>query len=81
MSRDIASADGFVNRHSLFQIITSLVPPGAERLVVHLLEHVDRERFASVCICLRNPVGSHLEARVQQLGIPLYFLGKGDKTK
>jgi glycosyltransferase involved in cell wall biosynthesis len=66
-------------KHLVFQIITSLVPAGAERLVVHLLEHVDRERFAPVCICLRNPVGSHLEARVQQLGIPLYFLGKGDK--
>ncbi len=47
--------------------------------MVHLLEYIDRERFAPVCICLRNPVGSHLEARVQQLGIPLYFLGKGDK--
>jgi glycosyltransferase involved in cell wall biosynthesis len=63
----------------LFQVITSLVPAGAERLVVHLLEYIDRERFAPVCICLRNPVGSHLEARVQQLGVPLYFLGKGDK--
>ena len=63
----------------LFQIITSLVLAGAERLVVHLLEYIDRERFAPVCICLANPVGSHLEARVQQLGIPLYFLGKGDK--
>jgi glycosyltransferase involved in cell wall biosynthesis len=63
----------------LFQLITSLVPAGAERLVTHLLEYIDRERFAPVCICLRNPVGSHLEARVQQLGIPLYFLGKGDK--
>jgi glycosyltransferase involved in cell wall biosynthesis len=63
----------------LFQVITSLVPAGAERLVVHLLEYIDRERFAPVCICLANPVGSHLEARVQQLGIPLYFLGKGDK--
>jgi glycosyltransferase involved in cell wall biosynthesis len=63
----------------LFQLITSLVPAGAERLVAHLLEYIDRERFAPVCICLRNPVGSHLEARVQQLGIPLYFLGKGDK--
>ena len=63
----------------LFQIITSLAPAGAERLVVHLLEHVDRERFAPVCICLGNPVGSHLEARVQQLGVPLHFLGKGDK--
>ena len=47
--------------------------------MVHLLEYIDRERFAPVCICLRNPVGSHLEARVQQLGVPLYFLGKGDK--
>jgi glycosyltransferase involved in cell wall biosynthesis len=63
----------------LFQLITSLVPAGAERLVVHLLEYIDRERFAPVCICLANPVGSHLEARVQQLGVPLYFLGKGDK--
>jgi glycosyltransferase involved in cell wall biosynthesis len=63
----------------LFQLITSLAPAGAERLVVHLLEHVNRERFAPVCICLGNPVGSHLEARVQQLGVPLHFLGKGDK--
>jgi len=65
----------------LFQIITSLVLAGAERLVVHLLEYIDRERFAPVCICLANPVGSHLEARVQQLGIPLYFLGIGDKMR
>ena len=65
-------------REPLFQVITSLVPAGAERLVAHLLEYIDRERFAPVCICLGNPVGSHLEARVQQLGVPLYFLGKGD---
>jgi glycosyltransferase involved in cell wall biosynthesis len=64
-------------KHLVFQIITSLVPAGAERLVAHLLEYIDRERFAPVCICLRNPVGSHLEARVQRLGVPLYFLGKG----
>jgi glycosyltransferase involved in cell wall biosynthesis len=65
-------------KHLVFQIIASLVPAGAERLVMHLLEYIDRERFAPVCICLRNPVGSHLEARVQRLGVPLYFLGKGD---
>jgi glycosyltransferase involved in cell wall biosynthesis len=64
---------------SVFQIISSLVPAGAERLVVHLLEYVDRGRFAPVCICLGSPLGSHLEARVQQLGVPLHFLGKGDK--
>jgi glycosyltransferase involved in cell wall biosynthesis len=66
-------------RCSVFQIISSLVPAGAERLVVHLVEYIDRERFAPVCISLTDPVGSHLEARVQQLGVPLYFLGKGDK--
>jgi glycosyltransferase involved in cell wall biosynthesis len=67
------------SRCPVFQIITSLVPAGAERLVVHLLEYIDRERFAPACICLGNPTGSHLEARVQQLGVPLYFLGKRDK--
>jgi len=67
------------SRCPVFQIITSLVPAGAERLVVHLLEYLDRERFAPVCICLENPIGSYLEARVQQLSVPLYFLGKGDK--
>jgi len=66
-------------RCSVFQIISSLVPAGAERLVVHLVEYIDRESFAPVCISLTDPVGSHLEARVQQLGVPLYFLGKGDK--
>jgi glycosyltransferase involved in cell wall biosynthesis len=65
-------------KHLVFQIITSLVPAGAERLAVHLLEYIDREQFSPVCICLGDPVGSHLEARVQQLGVPLYFLGKGD---
>ena len=65
-------------KHTLFQIVTSLVPAGAERLVVHLLEYMDRSRFVPVCICLGNRISSHLEARVQQLNVPLYFLGKGD---
>jgi glycosyltransferase involved in cell wall biosynthesis len=50
---------------------------GAERLVVHLMEHLSRERFSPVCICLESPLGTHYEARVQALGTPLYFLGKG----
>ncbi|MGQ9658410.1 MAG: glycosyltransferase, partial [Fimbriimonadales bacterium] len=62
----------------LFQVITSLVPAGAERLVVHLLEYIDPKRFASVCVCLGNPIDSHLEARVKALGVPLHFLGKGN---
>jgi len=61
----------------VFQILPSLVVGGAERLVVHLMEHLSRERFSPVCICLESPLGTHYEARVQASGTPLYFLGKG----
>jgi glycosyltransferase involved in cell wall biosynthesis len=64
-------------RPVVFQILPSLVVGGAERLVVHLVEHLSRERFSPVCICLESPLGTHYEARVQALGAPLYFLGKG----
>ena len=61
----------------VFQILPSLVVGGAERLVVHLVEHLSRARFAPVCICLEAPLGTHYEARVRASGAPLYFLGKG----
>jgi glycosyltransferase involved in cell wall biosynthesis len=61
----------------VFQILPSLVVGGAERLVVHLVEHLNRERFSPVCICLESPLGTHYEARVRASGAPLYFLGKG----
>jgi glycosyltransferase involved in cell wall biosynthesis len=61
----------------VFQVLPSLAVGGAERLVVHLIEHLRRERFSPVCICLESPQGTHYEARVQASGAPLYFLGKG----
>lgn len=67
-------------RSVLFQLVTSLVPAGAERVVLNLLKHHDRQRYEPICICLANPTGSHYEQQVQQLGIPLHFLGKGDKA-
>ena len=61
----------------VFQILPSLVVGGAERLVVHLVAHLSRERFAPVCVCLESPLGTHYEARVRASGAPLHFLGKG----
>jgi glycosyltransferase involved in cell wall biosynthesis len=61
----------------VFQVLPSLEVGGAERLVVHLMEHLSRERFAPVCICLESPRGTHYEARVRALGAPLHFLSKG----
>jgi glycosyltransferase involved in cell wall biosynthesis len=63
--------------HVVFQILPSLVVGGAERLLVHLVERLNRERFSPVCICLESPLGTHYEARVRASGAPLYFLGKG----
>jgi glycosyltransferase involved in cell wall biosynthesis len=63
----------------VFQVIPSLTVGGAERLVVHLMEHLSRERFSPVCICLESPLGTHYEARVRALGAPLYFLEKREK--
>lgn len=64
----------------LFQVITSLVPGGAERVVVNLLQHHDRSKYQPVCVCLGDPVGSHYEDIVRKLEVPLHFLGKGDKA-
>ena len=58
----------------LFHIINSLRPGGVEQLVVNLLRYHDRSLYFPVCICSRAPSGSHLEAAVQRMGVPLYFL-------
>lgn len=66
------------NQQVIFHVVPSLVPAGAERVVVDLLRHHDRAVYQPVCICLGSPFDSHYEAAVHQMGIPLYFLGKGD---
>jgi len=58
----------------LFHIVNSLRPGGVEQLVVNLLRYHDRSLYFPVCICSRAPSGSHLEAAVQRMGVPLYFL-------
>ena len=60
----------------VFQVLPSLVVGGAERLVVHLMEHLSRERFAPVCICLESPLGTHYEARVRASGAPTLLSGQ-----
>jgi glycosyltransferase involved in cell wall biosynthesis len=63
----------------LFHIVNSLRPAGAEQFVVNLLRYHDRSRYFPVCICSRAPLGSHLEAAVEQMGVPLYFLEVTEK--
>jgi glycosyltransferase involved in cell wall biosynthesis len=63
----------------LFHIVNSLRPAGAEQFVVNMLRYHDRSRYFPVCICSRAPLGSHLEAAVEQMGVPLYFLEVTEK--
>ncbi|MDW8106407.1 MAG: glycosyltransferase [Armatimonadota bacterium] len=63
-------------KRTVFQVIYSLTTGGAERLVVNLCLHLNRERFQPVCISLREPQNTHYEHTLQKAGIPLYFLNK-----
>ena len=47
--------------------------------MVNMLRYHDRSRYFPVCICSRAPLGSHLEAAVEQMGVPLYFLEVTEK--
>ena len=63
----------------LFHIVNSLRVGGAEQFVVNMLRYHDRACYRPVCICLRAPMGTHLEAAVQQMGVPLHFLDVSNK--
>jgi len=67
--------DPFVSQpRVLFHIISSLRVGGAEQFVVNMLRFHNRSRYLPVCICSQSPLGTPLEAMVQQMGAPLYFL-------
>ncbi len=63
----------------VFHIVNSLTVGGAEQFVVNMLRYHDRSRYFPVCICLRSPLGTHLETAVKQMGVPLYFLEVSNK--
>ena len=67
------------NPHVLFHIVNSLRVGGAEQLVVNMLRYHNRSRYFPVCVCSQSPLGTPLEAVVQQMGIPLYFLEVTEK--
>ena len=49
---------------------------GAERVLVHIMTHLDPSRFEVSGICLSRRTGSDLEQMLDQAGIPVQFLGK-----
>ncbi|HEX4169653.1 MAG TPA: glycosyltransferase [Bryobacteraceae bacterium] len=58
-------------------IFPHLKPGGAERVLVHIMTHLDRSRFEVSAICLAKRSGSDLEQLLDLAGIPVQYLGKG----
>ncbi len=61
----------------IVHIFPTLNPGGAERMLVHVLMHLDRSRFDVSAICLGRSNGSELEGLLAEAQVPVQFLGKG----
>jgi glycosyltransferase involved in cell wall biosynthesis len=60
----------------LLQVIPSFGCGGAERMVVNLMTHLDRARFAVAAISLAGPEGSALEQELAKNKLRVAYLGK-----
>jgi len=63
-------------RTRILHIIPNIAIGGAERLVVNLLEAIDKEKFEVAACSLYPKSGTALEQELEQHGIPVYYLGK-----
>jgi glycosyltransferase involved in cell wall biosynthesis len=60
----------------IVQVIPSLRVGGAERMLLHLVKHLDRLRHEVVVVSLYGTVHSDIERELASLGIQVVYLGK-----
>lgn len=60
----------------VLHILPNFGPGGAERMAVHLMQSLNRERFEVAAVSMFDRVGSYLEAMLEGSGIPVWYLGK-----
>lgn len=60
----------------VLHILPDLDPGGAQRMAVHLMQTLDRERFEVGAVSLFDPVGTDLEEILAQSDIRVWHLGK-----
>ena len=60
----------------LLHVLPNFGPGGAERMAVHLMQSLNRERFEVAAVSMFDRVGSDLEAILERSGIPVWYLGK-----
>jgi glycosyltransferase involved in cell wall biosynthesis len=64
-------------RIKVLHILANLGTGGAERMVVHIVRGLDRQRFDAAVVCISKPFGTDLEQVLAEDGIKVWYLGKG----
>ena len=60
----------------VLEVVASLKPAGAENVVLSLATRMDRSRFEVAVVSLYDPFPGGLEPRLEQMGVPVWHLGK-----
>ena len=65
-----------MDKLKVLQIIPMLAPGGAERVVVHIAQGLDRRRFDVGVVSIWHRVGSDLEKMLDESNVRTWYLGK-----
>src|ERR1700731_2230465 len=57
-------------------IIPTLSPGGAERVAVHIVTGLNRQRYEAVVVSLSGRSGGELDRLLEQAGVEVRYLGK-----
>lgn len=64
-------------KHRVLLVLANLGAGGAERMAVHIVLGLNRQRFEPAIVAFSGRYGSDLEQQLDQAGIKTWFLGKG----
>jgi glycosyltransferase involved in cell wall biosynthesis len=64
-------------KYRVLHVLANLGAGGAERMAVHIVLGLDRQRFEPAVVAYSGRYGSDLEQQLDQAGLKTWFLGKG----
>ena len=65
-----------MNRIRVIHIVPMLSPGGAERVAVHIVNGLNRQRFEPIIISFADPMNCDLDQMLAQAGVEVRYLGK-----
>ena len=64
-------------KYRVLHVLANLGAGGAERMAVHIVLGLNRQRFEPAIVAFSGRYGSDLEQQLDQAGVKTWFLGKG----